>query len=95
LALPLVYAGIPYMPILEPKEYASPSGGYRLFVDPSDRSGEGPATYRLSYNGKEVWSGKRPFTLWEAGVTDDGRVGGYAYSLTRLRLRPTRRVRVV
>jgi len=28
----------------------------------------------------EVWSARHPFTLWEAGVTDDGTVAGYAYT---------------
>jgi hypothetical protein len=27
----------------------------------------------------ELWSGERPYTLWEAAVTDDGLVAGYAY----------------
>jgi sugar lactone lactonase YvrE len=67
-------------PVLNPKEYQSPSGAYCLKVDPSNMYGSGKATYRLTHNGKEVWSGERPFTLWEAGVTEDGTVGGYAYS---------------
>jgi hypothetical protein len=49
--------------ILNPKEYTSPSGAYRLRVNPSNRDGAGKATYRLTYNGKEIWSGQRPFTL--------------------------------
>jgi sugar lactone lactonase YvrE len=68
------------MAVLNPKEYASPSGAYRLRVDPGNRYGAGKATYGLTRQGKEIWSGERPFTLWEAGVTDDGTVAGYAYS---------------
>lgn len=41
--------------------------------------GSGPATYRLTRDGVEVWSGDRPFSLWEAEVTDSGTVVGYAY----------------
>jgi len=66
--------------VLNAKEYDSPSGAYRLRVDPGNRYGAGKAAYRLTKGGKEVWSGERPFTLWEAGVTDDGTVAGYAYS---------------
>jgi sugar lactone lactonase YvrE len=65
---------------LNPKEYVSPSGDYRLRVDPSDRYGKGKARYRLTKKGVEVWAGERPFTLWRAGVADNGTVGGYAYS---------------
>ncbi|HTE19399.1 MAG TPA: hypothetical protein VK689_13575, partial [Armatimonadota bacterium] len=33
----------------------------------------------LSTDGREVWSGTRPFAFWEAAVSEDGAVGGYAY----------------
>src|SRR3954454_1374798 len=66
--------------ILNPKIYASPSGRYMLFVDPSDPRGRGKASYRMSVDGKAAWSAEKPYTLWEAGVTDDGSVAGYAYS---------------
>ena len=63
----------------QPTTYTSPSGEYALFVDPSARSGAGPGTYRLTRRGKEVWSGRRDFTFWEARVADDGTVAGYSY----------------
>jgi hypothetical protein len=68
-------------PILDPKRYESPSARYTLEVDPSDPQGKGPARYRLSLEGKEVWSAERPFTFWDAVVTDDGEAAGFAYSL--------------
>src|SRR6185295_5164352 len=64
---------------LDPKTYASPSGEVTLFVDPSQRSGGGPATYRCERGGKPLWSETRPYTLWEAAVGDDGVIAGYAY----------------
>jgi hypothetical protein len=67
--------------VLNPKTYLSPSGQYALLVDPSDMYGRFGASYRLTRQGREVWSGQRPFTLWEAAVTDAGVVGGCAYSL--------------
>ena len=67
-------------PVLNPKTYLSPSGEYRLHVDPSTMYGQGKATYRLDRGGQVAWEGARPFTLWDAGVTDDGVVAGYAYS---------------
>src|SRR5687767_10030327 len=70
-----------FAPDLAPREYASPSGRITLFVDPSSREGAGEATYVLRKDGTIVWSGERPFTLWEAAVGDDGTVGGYAYTL--------------
>src|SRR4051795_9969743 len=67
-------------PTLNPKDYASPSGKYSLFVNPSDLYGRGKASYRLTLEGREVWSAEKPYTLWEACVADDGLVTGYAYS---------------
>ena len=73
--------GFPVPPaILDPKSYVSPSGHFTLLVDPSHIHGRGSATYRLSKDGREVWSGEKPFTLWNARVTDEGVVGGFAYS---------------
>lgn len=65
---------------LQPKTYSSPSGEWVLLVDPSARSGAGPAEYTMKRAGQVAWSGTRPFTLWEAAVANDGRVGGYSYS---------------
>src|SRR4051794_32349762 len=67
-------------PTLNPKNHASPSGKYSLFVNPSDLHGRGKASYRLTLDGREVWSAEKPYTLWEACVADDGLVAGYAYS---------------
>ena len=64
---------------LNPAEYSSPSGLYKLVVVPSEANGRGPADYHLSFRGEEVWSDDRPFSLWDAVVTDDGVVAGYAY----------------
>lgn len=66
--------------ILEPRTYFSPSREYTLIVDPQNPRGIGSAQYHLSHKGKTVWEGIRPFTLWEADVSDTGVVGGYAYS---------------
>lgn len=67
-------------PVLNPKTYKSPSGDYSLRVDPSDMYGRNHAGYQLTKSGREVWSAKFPFTMWDAGVTDAGVVGGYAYT---------------
>jgi sugar lactone lactonase YvrE len=74
-------AFVPMHELLQVKEYVSPSGEYRFRVDPGNRHGAGKAKYLLTHKGRELWSGERPFTLWDAGVADDGTVGGYAYSL--------------
>jgi sugar lactone lactonase YvrE len=67
-------------PILNPRTVTSPSGEFTLHIDPSDHYGGGQAAYRLKRKDRIVWEGTRPFTLWEASVTEDGTVGGYAYS---------------
>lgn len=67
-------------PILQPTTYGSSSGRYELFVDPSHRSGAGEGAYELRRDGEVVWAARRPYTFWEAVVTDDGRAAGYAYT---------------
>lgn len=67
-------------PTVDPTTYKSPSGAFALVVDPSQPGGAGKATYRLTRRGTVIWEGERPFTLWGAGVADDGTVGGWAYS---------------
>jgi len=65
---------------LDPYTARSPSGANALHVDPSRRDGGGPATYRFTHADAEVWAGERPWTLFEAEVTDEGLVAGYAYA---------------
>lgn len=66
--------------IVDPQVYRSPSNAAVLTVDPSEKDGRGPATYRMVREGKELWAGKKPFTLFDAVVTDDGVTAGYAYT---------------
>lgn len=68
------------LPKLDPATYVSPTGAYRLLVDPGTEYGQGPARYRLTRGGDVVWEGDRSFTCWQAAVGDDGVVAGYAYS---------------
>jgi hypothetical protein len=42
--------------------------------------GQGGASYRLTRQGKDVWSADQSFTLLGVGVSDDGVVAGFAYS---------------
>jgi sugar lactone lactonase YvrE len=67
-------------PVLNPTTYTSAAGRCTLSVEPSDLYGRGSALYRLTRDGETAWSGERPFTLWQAGVADDGTVAGYAYT---------------
>jgi hypothetical protein len=64
---------------LDPRTDVSASGRFALHVEPSTPAGRGKASYRLERDGAEVWSGERPWTLWESVVADDGTVAGYAY----------------
>lgn len=65
---------------VQPTEYRSASGEFSIFVDPTDLVGRGPADYVLRKRGEVVWTGRRDFTLYDATVTDDGKVIGYAYT---------------
>lgn len=80
LIAPIGIAGEAMIPDLQPRHYASASGEYVLWVDPSRRSGGGGANYELRHGGIVVWSRRHEFTFWEAVVADDGAVGGYGYS---------------
>lgn len=65
---------------LQPKTYLSPSGHWSLRVEPIERSGTRGAEYVLRGGEQETWRRTRPFALWDAVITDDGRVAGFAYS---------------
>lgn len=67
-------------PILDIATYRSPSGEYALTVDPSQLHGQGAGSYRMTKNGKKIWSRELAFTLFEALVTNAGEVMGYAYT---------------
>jgi len=67
-------------PILQPTDYASPSGQFVLHVDPSRRDGGGPGSYRTTRDAEPVWEQTLDVTMWRASVTDDGRVAGFGYS---------------
>lgn len=75
---PLASEGPP--PILQPADYASPSGKFVLHVDPSRRDGGGPGAYRMTRDGEPVWEKTLDVTAWRASVADDGRVAGYGYT---------------
>lgn len=68
------------LPILQPADFRSPSGEYVWHVDPSERSGAGPATYTLRRNASPTFSGVLELTLRDAKVGDDGTLMGIAYS---------------
>jgi hypothetical protein len=67
-------------PVLQPYSRTSPDGRWTGRVDPSQRDGSGPAQVRCVHVGKDAWSGEKPWTLWDALVTNEGFVAGYAYS---------------
>lgn len=66
--------------VLQPTDYASPSGEFVLFVDPTHRLGSGRAHSTMSRDGALVWATELPFTFWRAVVADNGWVAGYAYT---------------
>ncbi len=66
-------------PILQPATYQSRSKTFTLEIDPTDRHCAGEGRYRLARGGKLLWEKDLPFTLFRAGLADDGTFGGYAY----------------
>jgi hypothetical protein len=65
---------------LQPRSYSSPSGEWRLELDPSSPRGAGPAQVVVTRGGKPVWEAELPFTFWEARVADTGHCAGYGYT---------------
>jgi hypothetical protein len=65
---------------LNPKTYESPDRHYRLWVNPDDEWGSGPALYRVQRNRRTVWEGRLPYTMVQALVSNDGTFIGCAYS---------------
>lgn len=64
---------------LNPKEYVSPSGEYRVWCEPGDSEGRGGSTVMCTRAGERAWKSVFDFSLWDAVVTDEGIVAGYAY----------------
>ncbi|MCU0713195.1 MAG: hypothetical protein MUC43_14135 [Pirellula sp.] len=58
----------------------SASGDYELSIDPSNQSGEGESDLKLTKNGELLWAKKFPATFYEAFISNDGRIVGYAYT---------------
>jgi hypothetical protein len=65
-------------PVVNTTTFESRSKLFALEVDPSQRNGQGGASYRLSRRGHDIWSGELPFTLLDARVSDDGVAVGYS-----------------
>ena len=65
---------------LQPETYRSQSGAWELRVDPTSRYGEGAGDHELWHGDRLVWKERHPFTFFEAAVTEDGLVAGYAYT---------------
>lgn len=64
----------------EQRDAGSPVGVYSLRIVPEDDYLRSGAWYTLSSHGKQVWSGRKPYTLQDFTVTDRGWVVGAAYS---------------
>jgi len=67
-------------PFVDPTEFRSGSGNVLCLVDPSEKFGAGSAKYRVTKDGRELWAGVLPFTLYDAAVGADGWVCGFAYT---------------
>ncbi|MEQ1934074.1 MAG: hypothetical protein ABL962_09365, partial [Fimbriimonadaceae bacterium] len=63
---------------LDPHTYSSPSGEYRLYVNPEDSGGQKGASYSFSQKGKLKWQKRLPYAMRKAIVTDKGHSCGYA-----------------
>lgn len=66
-------------PTLDPMTYVSHNGAWTLHIDPSEPEGGGPGQFRVEQAGHLVWEREQPFTMWDASISDDGVVAGYAY----------------
>ena len=81
LVLPVLAASQFFGPsALQPYRRTSPDGRWELSIDPTARDGSGPGRYRCIRDGKDAWAGERPWTFWDALVTDEGFTAGYSYS---------------
>jgi len=67
-------------PTLQPTTYTSPSGEWRLSVDPSSMLGAGPAQVAVTHKGERAWERRADFTFWSALISDSGYVAGYGFS---------------
>jgi hypothetical protein len=66
-------------PFVDPYTASSPSGEWKLSVDPSTPEGSGACRCRMTKGGKEAWARELASTPRECVVSDAGVVVGYAY----------------
>lgn len=72
----------PTAPALQPYQVVSPEGTWRLEVKPENREGAGPAATTLTNvkSGEISWKRMLPYTYWQCCVSEEGVVGGFAYT---------------
>ncbi|HLK14123.1 MAG TPA: hypothetical protein VKT78_04905, partial [Fimbriimonadaceae bacterium] len=61
---------------IQPHTYPSPSGAFRLWVNPDEPYGDGGATYSLAIGTTKLWTKHLAFTLTGVKVGDDGKWAG-------------------
>ncbi|MCB9838408.1 MAG: hypothetical protein H6813_03635 [Phycisphaeraceae bacterium] len=65
----------------DPRDFESPSGRYRMHVEPTDRYGFEPCVVSVFVDGKRMWERTVEPSIWIGGVTDEGRAFGVGYVL--------------
>jgi hypothetical protein len=64
----------------DPTSFESPDGRFALHVDPTERSGAGPADLELTMLGELIWRQRADVTPRHVSVDDTGRVLGVGYT---------------
>jgi hypothetical protein len=80
----LLCSALQYLPgpqTIQPATLTSPSGEWTARLEPSSKFGDGPSHVTVSRGGERVWEADVPMTMWEACLSDDGHLAGYAYSI--------------
>ena len=65
--------------IVQPARYGSASGEWQLTIEPSQRYGRGPASYRMFHRDELEWARELALTFVDARIAADGTAAGFAY----------------
>ena len=80
----LLCSAMQYLPgpqVIQPRTLTSPSGEWTARLEPSSKFGDGPSHITVSRGAERLWEADVPMTLWEARLSDDGYLAGYAFSI--------------
>jgi hypothetical protein len=69
---------------IQPCNLSSASGEWTARTDPSSKRGDGPSHISVWHGAERAWEAEVPFSFWDAQLSDEGQLAGYAFTEGRM-----------